>query len=122
MTKIQKNRLTLLKNSLKKLRKEDVKFGFITANLDDELNLFYYSIPIIFPDDFKYIGADIIHNKTKLDFYEMCQDFFGINEFTKFLLFYNDSDIDKRTIKFTVEKDNNLKKMEKNIDKILKLK
>jgi hypothetical protein len=122
MTKIQKNRLTLLKNSLKKLRKEDIKFGFITANLDDELNLFYYSIPIIFPDDFKYIGADIIHNKTKLDFYEMCQDFFGINEFTKFLLFYNDSDIDKRTIKFTVEKDNNLKKMEKNIDKILKLK
>lgn len=122
MTKIQRNRLILLKNSLDKLKKEDIKFGFITANLDDELNLLYYSIPILFPDDFKYIGADIIHNKTKLDFYEMCQDFFGINEFTKYLFFYNDADIDKRIIKFTVEKDNNLKKMKKNIEKVLKLK
>jgi len=49
----------------------------------------------------------------------MCEDFFGIDEFTKYLLFYDDSDINKNKLNYNIEKNNNLTKIKKNIDKIL---
>ena len=120
MKKINKSRLILLKNNLDKIKKENINLDFIKVDLDDELNLVYYNIPIIFSKDFKHIGADVIHNKTKLDFYEICEEFFGINEFTKYLLFFKQSDLEKKTIVFNIEKDNNLKRMRKNKEKIIK--
>jgi hypothetical protein len=116
---VQKNRLKTLRDNLNKLSSEKINLVCIKVDLKDELTLLYYSIPIIFPDDFKSIGADIIHNKSKLDFYEMCEDFFGIDEFTKYLLFYDDSDINKNKLNYNIEKNNNLTKIKKNIDKIL---
>ena len=116
---VQKNRLKTLRDNLNKLSSEKINLVCIKVDLKDELILLYYSIPIIFPDDFKSIGADIIHNKSKLDFYEMCEDFFGIDEFTKYLLFYDDSDINKNKLNYNIEKNNNLTKIKKNIDKIL---
>ena len=116
---VQKNRLKTLRDNLNKLSSEKISLVCIKVDLKDELTLLYYSIPIIFPDDFKSIGADIIHNKSKLDFYEMCEDFFGIDEFTKYLLFYDDSDINKNKLNYNIEKNNNLTKIKKNIDKIL---
>ena len=122
MSNIKKERLTKLKNAINILDKSKINLSkeFI-IDLDNELNLLYYSIPLIFENDFKYSGIDIIHNKTKKEFLEIAQDYLRINEFTKFLLFFSDEELDKRIIKYDIEKNNNLNKIKKNLEKIIKL-
>lgn len=119
MNKKQIERLNHLKSEIKNIDKNKINIPGFIIDLDNELLQFYFSLPLIFPNDFKQIGIDVIHNKTKKEFMEICSDFLGLNEFAKCLIFYNQGEIDKRVFKFDIEVANNLKKIEKNLKKII---
>ncbi len=127
MTTHQRKRLEKLKNDIDSIdvlwfENQPEMVHILKIVQRDSLSLLHYSMSRIFPDDFTVRGFDVIHNKTKLEFYEVACDFFGINEFGKYLLFFNQEDIDKSKIQYRIENQNTYKTIKKNISKILEIK